>query len=286
MNKNEFLKLIGTKTPVDRQMLTEINELVHIFPYFQTAHLLLLKGLQDNQDVKFENQLRNSAIHIADREVLYNLLKVEAEPLFQEKIQNQIEEELRVAPGPIPEQVPEPAPQPLPESITEPVPEPVTEPIPEPIPEPVPEPLSETTRQTITEPEPQPEPEPSEQPAAEAVIQPVAEPAAQPMVEPALQPFAEPALEPEPLASYGDIEQTVIESARNSEDLISEYEKEAFENLPVQTADETDKTLTHSIVISAESDIDDTVNTVLIINEETGDVEEKIFYMDPGLRTV
>jgi len=34
----------------------------------------LLKGLQNNEDVKFENQLRNSAIHIADREVLYYLL--------------------------------------------------------------------------------------------------------------------------------------------------------------------------------------------------------------------
>ena len=37
----------------------------------------LLKGLQNNADVKFENQLRNSAIHIADREVLYYLLKTE-----------------------------------------------------------------------------------------------------------------------------------------------------------------------------------------------------------------
>ena len=69
MNKNEFLSLIGTNSPFDRQMLAEINELVHIFPYFQTAHLLLLKGLQDNSDVKFESQLRNSAIHVADREV-------------------------------------------------------------------------------------------------------------------------------------------------------------------------------------------------------------------------
>ena len=75
MNKNDFLSLIGSNTPVDRQVLGELSEVVSIFPYFQTAHLLLLKGLKDNSDIRFENQLRNSAIHIADREVLFNLLE-------------------------------------------------------------------------------------------------------------------------------------------------------------------------------------------------------------------
>ncbi len=56
-------------------MLGEIYELIDIFPYFQSAHLLLLKGLYCNSDVKFENQLKNSAIHVNDREVLYWLLK-------------------------------------------------------------------------------------------------------------------------------------------------------------------------------------------------------------------
>ena len=60
--------------PVNRQMIGEVYELIDVFPYFQSAHLLLLKGLKNNSDVKFENQLRNSAIHIADREVLYYLL--------------------------------------------------------------------------------------------------------------------------------------------------------------------------------------------------------------------
>ena len=82
MNKNDFLSLIGSNNQVDRQILAEISELVNIFPYFQTAHLLLLKGLKDNSDIKFENQLRNSAIHVADRELLFNLLKVPI-PLFE-----------------------------------------------------------------------------------------------------------------------------------------------------------------------------------------------------------
>ena len=74
MNKNDFLNMIGDTVRVDRQMIGEIYELINIFPYFQSAHLLLLKGLQRNDDVKFENQLRGSSFYIADREVLYYLL--------------------------------------------------------------------------------------------------------------------------------------------------------------------------------------------------------------------
>jgi hypothetical protein len=75
MNRNDFLNMIGDKVQVDRQMMGEVYELIDIFPYFQSAHMLLLKGLQNSADVKFESQLRNSAIHIADREVLYYFLK-------------------------------------------------------------------------------------------------------------------------------------------------------------------------------------------------------------------
>jgi hypothetical protein len=71
MNKNDFLNLIDDSVRINPGMLGEIYEIIELFPYFHSAHLLLLKGLQYNADVKFENQLRNSSIHIADREVLY-----------------------------------------------------------------------------------------------------------------------------------------------------------------------------------------------------------------------
>lgn len=100
MNKSDFLGLIGSNGPVDRQVLAEISEMVSIFPYFQTAHLLLLKGLKDNSDIRFENQLRNSAIHISDREVLFNLLKI-APIRFEQVAIKEPEEE------PVPEKPPE-----------------------------------------------------------------------------------------------------------------------------------------------------------------------------------
>ena len=85
--------MIGDSSPVNRQMISEVYELIDIFPYFQSAHLLLLKGLHSNADVKFENQLRESSIHIADREVLYYLLgKKQSGETHQEKATNDSDE--------------------------------------------------------------------------------------------------------------------------------------------------------------------------------------------------
>ena len=221
MNKNDFLSLIGNSAPVDRQVLAELNELVNIFPYFQTAHLLLLKGLKDNSDIRFENQLRNSAIHIADREVLFNLLKIA--PITFEK---------EIFEGPVKEVVIEELPKE----------EPVIE-----------EQLKE-------------EPVIEEQPKEEPVIT-------------------------EPLISetvyHGDIEQTVIESARNSEDMIIEIERDLDERLEEDWSESTEKILERTIMGSVEPyteepDIDEPLRGALIIDDTPDETEEKVFYMDPG----
>jgi hypothetical protein len=80
MNRNDFIRIIHDTCSVDRQMIGEVRELLDLFPYFQSAHLLLLKGLFDTSDVKFESQLKQSAIYVADREILYYLLKTKSQP--------------------------------------------------------------------------------------------------------------------------------------------------------------------------------------------------------------
>ena len=77
MNRNDFFRIIHNSCSVDRQMIGEVRELLDLFPYFQSAHLLLLKGLHNTSDVKFESQLKQSALFVADREILYYLLKKE-----------------------------------------------------------------------------------------------------------------------------------------------------------------------------------------------------------------
>jgi len=80
MNRNDFIRIIQNTNITDRQMIGEVRELIDLFPYFQSAHLLLLKGLYNTSDVKFESQLKESALFVADREVLYYLLNKECQP--------------------------------------------------------------------------------------------------------------------------------------------------------------------------------------------------------------
>jgi tetratricopeptide (TPR) repeat protein len=178
MNRNDFLNMIEDAVPFNRQMIGDVYELIDIFPYFQSAHMLLLKGLQNNADVKFENQLRNSAIHIADREVLYYLLKTKTSPEVEH---------------------------------------------------------DESKQDKASSEEP----------------------------------------------DY-HTQQTVIESAKNSEYLISEIEKNSGEAKLKDQHDTGIQAPGHSILISSESDNEESAGVMLLLDEETFPYEDKVFYMDPG----
>ena len=177
MNRSDFINMLEDKVPLNRQMVGEVYELIDIFPYFQCAHLLLLKGLQNNGDIKFEKQLRTSAMHIADREVLYYLLNRKP-------------------------------------------------------------PIASEQKEFIKE------------AAAET-------------------------------ENGSDHQQTVIESAKNSEQLISEIEKESG----VQSKETTDDSMnrhSHSILISSGAETMESDEVMLVMDEEPASDDERIFYMDPG----
>jgi hypothetical protein len=178
MNRNDFINMLEDKIQVNRQMIGEVSELINIFPYFQSAHMLLLKGLQINADVKFDNQLRNSAIHIADRQVLFYFLK--------------------------------------------------------------------TKPKVITEKD---EPKIGVKQTAEEI--------------------------------HFDHQQTVIESAKNSEQLINEIENSS-DDTRQKTNEESQHIHSHSILVSSETDILVSDEVMMVMDEESSEGDEKIFYMDPG----
>ena len=180
MNRNDFLNMIGSGVPVDRLLTAEISDLVTIFPYFQSAHLLLLKGMQSNSDVKFQNQLRNSAIHIADREVLYYLLNATVTLVNAGGESNK-------------------------------------------------EYISEGKNTSV------------------------------------------------------DTQQTVIESAKNSDYLISEIEKDSEGLNPEDNDRPENESDNHSVLISEVTDIVGSAGVILLSEEETFSGDDKVFYMDPGI---
>ncbi|MDX9947629.1 MAG: hypothetical protein RBS38_09700 [Bacteroidales bacterium] len=230
MNKSDYLNLMDGNAPVDRQVLAELSELVNIYPFFQTAHLLLLKGLRENSDIRFENQLRNSAIHIADREVLFNLLKIAPSVVEMDVAAD------KPAAG---------------EAAVQPV---------------------------------HPEPEESEPPVAEPDESepPVAEPEVL-QEEPVVETVASVTE-----SSEGDLAQTVLESALNSQDLIEEIEKDSRPRLVKDQPDTMENLLERTVIGTIDPGTDDLdYDGPLFMMEkldkkETAEEEEEIFYMDPG----
>lgn len=178
MNRSDFLNMIEGAWPVNRQTLGEVYELIDIFPYFQSAHLLLLKGLHNNADVKFETQLRKSSMHVGDRAVLYWLLRTDA--------------------------------------------------------------TSETEKSEIKK---------------------------------------ETGLKTE---TRVETQQTVIESAKNSEFMINEIEKGSDESRISEDHNTLIKTSGHAVMIAAESDNIEPDGVIFLNDEETPSASDKVFFMDPG----
>jgi hypothetical protein len=183
MNRNDFIRIIRDSGQIDRQMTGEVRELLDLFPWFQSAHMLLLKGLHNADDVKFENQLRQSAFHIADREVLYYLLKQNA-VLNSADVENA--GELSVATDEAP-----------------------------------------------------------------------------------------------------DNEQVVIETGRNSEEIISELERNSIiSNTNGEDYLSDEFPIEQSVVVTAESETDESASVVLVMENEEEHIEETYIYMDPSISSI
>lgn len=74
MNKEKFLYYLNEPAKLDNESLSGIAEIVGVFPFFQTAHLLLVKNLHNLENIKYNNQLKVSSAYITDRKILYQLI--------------------------------------------------------------------------------------------------------------------------------------------------------------------------------------------------------------------
>jgi hypothetical protein len=81
MNREQFIQFIDEPKLLNKQSLEDLRMLIDEFPYFQTAWLLYAQNLKAVNDVRFESQLKQAAIHIADRSILFRIIhdKVQSE---------------------------------------------------------------------------------------------------------------------------------------------------------------------------------------------------------------
>ncbi len=74
MNRELFYKYIRFPELLDSRSLEDIKEIMSEYPYFQSAHLILLKNLDNQGNITFEKELKKSAVWIPDRKKLFFLL--------------------------------------------------------------------------------------------------------------------------------------------------------------------------------------------------------------------
>jgi hypothetical protein len=71
----ELTEYINHPERLDRDSLYELRSLLALYPYFQTARLLLLQNLYLLHDPSFDEELRRAAIYITDRKVIFQLVE-------------------------------------------------------------------------------------------------------------------------------------------------------------------------------------------------------------------
>ncbi|MCD7974189.1 MAG: tetratricopeptide repeat protein [Candidatus Azobacteroides sp.] len=67
--------LMADPVSLNEQTLSELDALIKVYPYFQTARILHLKNLQQLNDARFSEELPKTALYAADRSRLYHYIE-------------------------------------------------------------------------------------------------------------------------------------------------------------------------------------------------------------------
>ncbi|WP_422860983.1 hypothetical protein ACOKFD_09450 [Flagellimonas sp. S174] len=75
MNVSDFLHILRkSNTILSPQQTRELEDIIAEYPYFQAARALHLKGLKNLDSYKYNNALKVTAAHTADRDVLFDYI--------------------------------------------------------------------------------------------------------------------------------------------------------------------------------------------------------------------
>jgi hypothetical protein len=71
----DITELINHPERLDRETLYELRSMLAVFPFFQTARLLMLQNLYLLHDPTFDEELRRAAVYITDRSVIFQMIE-------------------------------------------------------------------------------------------------------------------------------------------------------------------------------------------------------------------
>ena len=59
---------------IDDNLVSDLSQLVKKYPYFQTAHILLSKGLNNIDSVRFNSKIKKAAAYSSNRKILFKII--------------------------------------------------------------------------------------------------------------------------------------------------------------------------------------------------------------------
>ena len=74
MKRENILRYVSDPTVLNQDSLQEVEQLIGTFPWFQTAHMLLVKNHHNIDSLGFHDALKEATAYTGDRAVLYHLV--------------------------------------------------------------------------------------------------------------------------------------------------------------------------------------------------------------------
>ena len=71
---NKISSIIENPCTMHKDESIYISNILEKFPYFQTAHILYSKALQNTKSIRFKYQLKKAAIYSGDRNLLFGII--------------------------------------------------------------------------------------------------------------------------------------------------------------------------------------------------------------------
>jgi len=81
----DLVQLTQHPETMDKETLYDLRSLIALYPYYQSARLLMLQNLYVLHDPSFDEELRKAAIYITDRKVIFNLVEAAHYKLHETK---------------------------------------------------------------------------------------------------------------------------------------------------------------------------------------------------------
>ena len=93
MKIEQFIELIDNPSKLAETHISSIEKILSDYPFFQSAHLLYAKALQNSKHINYHNALKRTAVIAGNRAVLYRLINQTA---VQQIIPPVVEEEMEI----------------------------------------------------------------------------------------------------------------------------------------------------------------------------------------------